>query len=284
MKILFLTRVFPVFGKMLGFNLLDPKLVDNFRKIISVSMEDRKNGKVIRPDMLQLMMQAEEKISADEVLANSLIFFFAGYEPTSLLMSFVAVELAVNPTVQDNLLEEIDQVMEQTNGNITYDTVKSMVYLDAVLHETLRKYPVSLIFDRQCTKSFELPPALPGLETYTVKPGDALWFATSGIHYDPQYYPDPEKFDPTRFLDQTIKRNDPNFLAFGLGPRACLGSRFALMECKILLIQLMTKFKLEISERMVVPFEIDNKAMGVSLKGGFWIRLKDRKEDEANEE
>jgi cytochrome P450 family 6 len=93
----------------------------------------------------------------------------------------------------------------------------------AVFTETLRKYPSVPFLDRKCCSDYELP-APNGIGTITLPAGTGVYIPTLALHYDPTYFPEPEKFDPDRF-SEGMKSSRPNYtyLPFGEGPRMCLG-------------------------------------------------------------
>lgn len=78
----------------------------------------------------------------------------------------------------------------------------------------------------------------------TIPKGMIVNINVQGIHRDPQYYPNPDKFDPERFMPENRDKLTPyTYLPFGLGPRNCVGMRFAIMEAKCVAVQLIKKFK-----------------------------------------
>jgi cytochrome P450 family 6 len=89
--------------------------------------------------------------------------------------------------------------------------------------ETLRKYPILPFLERKCCSKYELPTPN-GNGTITLPAGTGVYIPVLGIHHDPTYYPEPEKFDPDRFTEEN-KRSRPNYtyLPFGEGPRMCIG-------------------------------------------------------------
>ena len=91
----------------------------------------------------------------DDLTAQCMLFFLAGFDTVSVLMCFMAHELAVNPDVQDRLYEEVKEIKKELNGKpLTYEILQKMQYLDMVVSETLRKWPPGIVSDRVCTKEF----------------------------------------------------------------------------------------------------------------------------------
>jgi cytochrome P450 family 6 len=89
--------------------------------------------------------------------------------------------------------------------------------------ETLRKYPIVPFLDRTCTTDWKIPDSF-GHSNVTLPRGTATYVPVYGIHHDPQYYPDPQRFDPERFTPENMKERHPfTYLPFGAGPRICLG-------------------------------------------------------------
>jgi cytochrome P450 family 9 len=89
-----------------------------------------------------------------------------------------------------------------------------------IFTETLRLYPPAAVVDRVCVKPYTLK-SDPPMEMH---PGEALFIPIIGLHRDPSYYPDPERFDPERFSEDNKHSINPiTYLPFGLGPRSCIG-------------------------------------------------------------
>lgn len=94
-----------------------------------------------------------------------------------------------------------------------------------------------------------------------IQGGSTVLIPVNAIHYDPEYYPNPEKFDPDRFDSEEKKNRDPmKWLAFGDGPRNCIGLRFGMMQARIGLVALVQNFEFSISPETSVPVGISKKA------------------------
>ncbi|KOX71585.1 Cytochrome P450 9e2 [Melipona quadrifasciata] len=218
-----------------------------FRNVISETVTTREKRGIVRPDMIHLLMQAKDseepgssRMTVDDIVAQAFIFFLAGFDTVSTLLCYVVYELALHQDVQDKLREEIDGCLKEGNGKISYEAISNMEYIEMVISEALRMHPPTLIIDRVCAKKFELPSAAPGYQTATVYPNDNVWIPVLAIHRDPKYFPEPERFDPERFNKENKNNIDPYaYIPFGVGPRKCIGSRFALMETKLLIIHLL---------------------------------------------
>nr|XP_031842170.1 cytochrome P450 9e2-like [Nomia melanderi] len=279
-----LLRCAPQLCRMLGIKIFDQKIVDFFYDLVASTIKTRDEQGIVRPDMIQLMMETRGKLgpgkelTIEDMTAQAFIFFFGGFESTSTLMCFAAYEVGVNPDVQKRLQEEIDEVLGNSKGEVSYEAINDMKYLDAIIHEALRVYPAAVGTDRICTKPFELPPTLPGAKPYTIKKDDSIWIPIYGIHYDPQYFEEPTKFNPDRFLDDSKKFiNAGMLLSFGMGPRMCIGNRFALLETKILLFHVFARCNLVPNEKTPIPMKL--KGFQMTADGGFWFDVVPRKID-----
>ncbi|XP_011866849.1 PREDICTED: cytochrome P450 9e2-like [Vollenhovia emeryi] len=280
-KVMFL-RACPWFAKLIGLTFFPSATSKFFKNIVRETVRVREKQDIIRPDMIHLLMQARDKnsvskMSLDDIVSQAFLFFLAGFDISSTLMCFVVHELAVNQNIQDCLREEIQQHFAEGNGEISYESLSKMSYMDMVVSETLRKYPPVIFIDRLCAKKYELPPSQPGGKSVIVEPNTKLMFPVYALHHDPAYFPNPDKFDPERFSKENKDNILPyTYLPFGHGPRKCLGNRFALMETKILIAHLLQRFTLRTVEKTVEPVVYSKKAFRLQPIGGFWIGLEKR--------
>ncbi|XP_011865322.1 PREDICTED: cytochrome P450 9e2-like [Vollenhovia emeryi] len=277
-------KAFPWLARILRLTIIPEEVANFFRDLVKTTIKTREENGIVRPDMLQLMMEMRSKegkieLTIDDMVAQAFIFFFGGFESTATLMCFAAHEIAVNQDIQEKLQKEIDQVLEDTNGQASYEAVNGMEYLDAVINEALRMYPVGVVLDRLCLKDFELPPALPGMKPFTIKKGQGVWIPVYGLQHDPKYFEEPETFDPERFLGERKKDNlnCGAYLPFGLGPRMCIANRFALLETKVLFFHLLARCDLKPSEKTPIPLTIEKGSFFMKSEGGFWLNIIPRK-------
>lgn len=205
------------------------------------------------------------------------MFYCAGLGPTSNLLTFAAYELTLNQDIQGRLIREVDELTLKLNGEIvTYEQLSDLKYLDMIISETLRKWPASIYTDRNCTKSYALE-VDDMMQQHRLRPGDGICIPIFGLHRDSEHFPDPERFDPERFNDANRASITPGtYLPFGIGPRHCLGDRFAAMTAKAILYTLLTAFTFEVSPtktKIPIPLQINGFMMQPK---DIWLRLKPR--------
>ncbi|XP_016986099.1 probable cytochrome P450 9h1 [Drosophila rhopaloa] len=287
-----LHALFPRLMKLLRIQVLDSTYVDYFSSLVNVTMKYRQEHKVIRPDMIHLLMEAKQQKLADlqdqskdaryyaeftdeDLLAQCLLFFFAGFEIISSSLCFLTHELCLNSEVQDRLFEEILSVHQELNGQpLNYDKLTKMKYLDMVVLEGLRKWPPAISTDRECCSDIELCDEN-GQKLFSARKGDVLQIPIFALHHDPANFEDPESFNPERFAeDRRVERSV--FLPFGVGPRNCIGNRLALMEIKCIVYQLVLNFSLIPAEKTTHNLLDDIRGHGLKPKDGFWLKFKPR--------
>ncbi|XP_050450562.1 cytochrome P450 9e2-like [Cataglyphis hispanica] len=279
-KIVFF-RTFPRLWRILNLKLINKRVSKFFENFIRVTLATRDAEQVTHSDMIQLMMnikdkQDRRKLNSDEITAQTFLFFFGGYETTSTTLSFAAYEIAANPEVQTRLQQEIDKILEESNSEeVTYKVINRLEYLDAVVKEVLRFYAPTFL-ERVCDKNCEFPPALPGEKPFFVEKGTICWIPVFAIHHDNKYYENPDKFYPERFLNNKMYDNSFCYMPFGLGPRMCLGNRFAVMKIKLLLFHLLARCNLKPCPKTILPLRFSKKDIIMRPEGGFWLNIQCR--------
>ncbi|XP_037092122.1 cytochrome P450 9e2-like [Pollicipes pollicipes] len=234
----------------------DPTLVINgfFSRVVNKTIAHREAKGSSRRDFLQLLLETKDKdgnrvLSNESIVTQSVLFFIAGYDTTATLLTFAGYSLATNPDCQRAAHREIDDVLERYGGQMTYEAVSEMTYMDRVLNETLRMYPPAPRLERQCSKDY----ILPGTSVHIPR-GTLVQMPVVIMHRDPDIYPDPLRFDPDRFLpEEKEKRHPCSYLPFGNGPRNCIAMRFALFEAKVALIAVLRENSLKPGPRTPPP-------------------------------
>jgi cytochrome P450 family 110 len=199
-----------------------------------------------RTDMLTLMLSARDEEGqpmTDEELRDELVtLLMAGHETTASAISWALYWIMRSPTILEKLLTELNTCEDLDDAKI----LSRLPYLSAVCSETLRIYPVAPIaFPRVLKKSATLM-------GQSFASGTLLAPCIYLTHHRPDLYPNPEAFEPERFLTRTYSAYE--FIGFGGGNRRCLGMAFALFEMKRVLATLLTQFCFELPDsRSVKP-------------------------------
>ncbi|KAK9730878.1 Cytochrome P450 [Popillia japonica] len=268
--------VAPKMMKAINLKIIPQDIEDFFIGAVKSVIDHRSVNQVQRNDFIQLLLNLQEKSKVDgqqpltleEFSAQCFVFFVAGFETSSTTMTFCLHELAFNQDVQDKLRNEIRETMRQNGGKLTYDSVMGMKYLDGVINETLRKYPPVPVLIRQCNRDYTFTDTNTRLEA-----GTQVMISNLGLHYDEEYYPDPEKFIPERFMEEN-KHNRPQYthLPFGEGPRNCIGARFGLMQTKTGLAMILDKFKILPGPGETYKIDFDPKTAFMAKKGKLTLK------------
>lgn len=111
--------------------------------------------------------------------------------------------------------------------------------------------------------------------SYTIPKNTLIMIPSYGIHYDSDLYPNPDQFDPNRFNSDDMKNRHPcTYLAFGEGPRGCIGLRFGTIQTKLGLAVLLRNFEFSSCSKTVIPIKIQTKSIVLTTKGGLWLNVK----------
>ncbi|KAK9885353.1 hypothetical protein WA026_010850 [Henosepilachna vigintioctopunctata] len=301
----FLHLLIPKIASFLRIDFFGKEVTSFFMDLVTQTIKIREEQKINRMDMLGLLIEARKGQQKDktpvetteasfavveehlemnvkqdltdaDIASQVFIFFFGGFDIVSRALSFMAHELAANVDIQERLIEEID-ANRPAEGSPSYETIANMTYMDMVVAETLRKWPLNIAVDRVVTKPYTIEPELPGEEPVHLEKDDNILISIWSIHHDPQYYKNPEKFDPERFSSENRKNIQPyTYIPFGVGPRNCIGSRFAILEMKALFFHLLSHFKIVPVAKTQIPLQINKKSIGLSSVDDFTLGLERR--------
>ncbi|KAI2474031.1 hypothetical protein C4B38_000115 [Diabrotica virgifera virgifera] len=173
----------------------------------------------------------------------------------------------------------IHLLLEARKGNIHSEDQNIVdagyAIVEEHLKETLRKWPVQPAIERVCTKPYTIEPTLPDETPVHFKIGSSMIIPTYGIHHNPDYFADPDIFNPERFSDENKSDIKPYaFQPFGVGPRNCIGSRFAILETKVLFFYILKHFSIVPTEKTVIPVKMVNNVFSLMPKDGFNMGFK----------
>nr|WCC58090.1 cytochrome P450 [Pharsalia antennata] len=257
---LILISKMPKLALKLGLKGTNDNVSKFFYDAVQKTVKYREDNNFTRPDFLQLLIDiknqtkdSDNPFTMDQLVSQVFLFFVAGFDTSSSTMNFTLYELCRNQDVQDRAREEINEVLERHGGRLTYESIGELKYLQQVIDEGQRLYPPLVVLTRVCVKDYKLRDTDLVLER-----GTRVVIPLYSIHRDPEYYPEPDKFDPDRFSSENKKSRHPFVhLPFGEGPRNCIGLRFGLMQSKIGLATILSKFRLRISPKTDIPLRLD---------------------------
>lgn len=190
--------------------------------------------------LTDLMVTADAETGttlAEQLLIdNGLTMFAAGHETTARTLSFLWYALSKNPEVEQRMHDEVDAVLGDETP--TLEHLKRMPYTLRVVREVLRLYPAAPVYGRDAMADDVIDGVL------IPKGTKCLPFAYA-THRHPDFWEDPERFDPDRWLpEREAERPQGAFHAFATGPRICLGAHFSLLESHAIAAMIARRFKL----------------------------------------
>uniref|UniRef100_A0A3P8NVI2 Thromboxane-A synthase n=1 Tax=Astatotilapia calliptera TaxID=8154 RepID=A0A3P8NVI2_ASTCA len=212
----------------------------------------------------------KKMMTEDEIVGQAVIFLLAGYETSSNTLAFTCYLLALHPECQLRVQKEVDDFYTR-HDSPDYTNVQELKYLDMVICEALRLYPPGFRFAREiehdCVVNGQQLPK-----------GAILDIPAGFLHYDPEHWPEPEKFIPERFTPEAKAARHPFvYLPFGAGPRNCVGMRLAQLEIKMALMHLFHNFSIKACSDTKVPLELKSSST-LGPKNGVFVKITRREQ------
>uniref|UniRef100_A0A453SUM1 Secologanin synthase n=1 Tax=Aegilops tauschii subsp. strangulata TaxID=200361 RepID=A0A453SUM1_AEGTS len=244
------------------------------RGIIGKKERAIKNNEASSDDLLGLllesnMQQANGKanlgMSIEDIIEECKLFYFAGMETTSVLLTWTLIVLSMHPEWQEQAREEVLHHFGRTRPD--FENLSRLKIVTMILYEVLRLYPPAIFLARRTYKAMEL-----GGIRYPA--GVNLMLPLIFIHHDPDIWgKDAKEFNPQRFADgiSNAAKHPAAFFPFGGGPRICIGQNFALLEAKMALSTILQRFSFELSPSYIhAPYTV----LILQPQHGAQIRLK----------
>ncbi|CAL7940665.1 unnamed protein product [Xylocopa violacea] len=191
--------------------------------------------------MLDLLIAAHraDQIDDEGIREEVDTFMFRGHDTTMISISFTVMLLAEHPEIQSRARAEVKSVIEKNEGKLNSSALQCLPYLERCIKESLRLYPSVYFISREMEEDIKL-------NDYLIPKKTMVNIHIYDIHRDPQYWPNPNVFDPDRFLPENCQgRNPYSYIPFSAGPRNCIGQKFAMLELKSTLAHLLNNFILE---------------------------------------
>ncbi|XP_066993572.2 cytochrome P450 4C1 isoform X2 [Anabrus simplex] len=226
-------------------------------------------GRKKRFAFLDLLLQAAQSgadLSDENIREEVDTFMFEGHDTTTSGICYALYYLSKDQQVQKRAMEELRSIFgTQSNIAPTYQNICEMKYLEYIIKESLRLCPSVPVIGRHLG------------EDLTIKTGNLRIPASSSVlispyllHRNPDYYDEPEKFDPDRFLPENCQRRHPYaYIPFSAGPRNCIGQKFALLEMKAVISKILWHYHLSSEPSFEPELTIElilKSANGIKLK------------------
>jgi cytochrome P450 len=209
-------------------------------------------------DMLSALVAAGDL--SDELIRDQLLtMLIAGHDTSTALLAWTIYLLGAHPEVGERARREVLDVLG--GAAPTAANVGELDYLGRVIQETLRLYPPIHIGNRIAARDLEFG-------GYRLPAGARVVYSIYLTHRQPENWPEPERFDPDRFLPEVAKTRPPySYVPFGSGPRMCIGAAFAQVESKIVLARLLQRTRFTLAESRV------HAHMGATLEPRPGVRV-----------
>jgi cytochrome P450 len=233
----------------------DLKFAFRFRslgKLVSEVMQWRRAEGTQHFDFLAMLMDARDRetdqaMDDRELIDEVLTLVVAGHETTAAALTWTWYLLSQNPEAQARLQEEADRAPDTAAPSL--ELAESQVYTHQVASESLRLYPPGWLLVR---KTIE-PDTLGG---YDIPARSEVFLCPYLLHRHPEYWPDPEKFDPERFAGgETDERHRFAYVPFAVGPRHCIGEGMAMYEILVHLQRMARRFTFTRAEESPIELE-----------------------------
>nr|WCC58064.1 cytochrome P450 [Pharsalia antennata] len=246
------------------FNLVYPLFERNIypdskmQDLIMGIVEYRKKRDLREIDLIQAFIDSYNNgdYNLNEMILDIFDIFVDNTIYACSTLLFCLYELASNKDIQKNLIQELEKFKEK-NKSIQLKDLQELSYLDAVIKETLRKYPPVPVIFKKCKEYYKID----GIDLELPK-GTFILYSIMGVHYDPLNYLEPGKFYPGRFLKEFNKIDIPNvYIPFGLDIWKEMGFRFTVLHIKLGLISIFSSYSVNLSSQCTVKF--DNKKVPI---------------------
>jgi len=214
-------------------------------------------------DLLNLLLTAQDehgRLGLRRVRDEVTTFMLAGHETTANALTWMWYLLASNPMARDRMLDEVDRVLQGRRP--TVDDLPNLVWTTACFQEAMRMFPPAWAIPRTAIED-------DFIDGYRIPRGATVIIPVYALHHDERFWPQPESFDPTRFLPENITgRHRSAYVPFGGGKRVCIGTSFALMETTLVSAMMSQRFVYDL-----VPGHPVEREATLTLRPRYGIKM-----------
>lgn len=213
------------------------RIAKTLDKAVWELVRDRHENPTDSPDLLNHLFRAAEDsggLSLRRIRNETMTLMLAGHETTANALSWTWYLLALHPQARDRMLAEVDTVLRGRRPSV--EDVGKLPWTAACFQESMRYFSPAWLIPRVAVED-------DSIDGHRIRKGTSVLIPAHLIHHDERWWPNPEEFDPSRFLPGASKdRPRSTYLPFGGGKRICIGSSFALMESVLILAMMSQRF------------------------------------------
>jgi cytochrome P450 len=228
-----------------------------------------KNGESnLATDILNAMETDPDLFSEREMLFNMMIPYIAGLDTVANTLGFMIYHVLADAALRARIQAEIDHAFKQ--GDLSLNSLREMETLHSTAMEVLRYYPIAATLTRYAAEDFEF-------SGYHIRKGERLMVAPSAAHFSPQYFKEPDKFDPDRFSPPRSEHKQKGvYSPFGAGTHTCMGASMAEVQVPLTLMALLRYAHLEIDPPGYKVKRVYDPSL--SPGKGFYLKMVERRE------
>jgi sterol 14-demethylase len=232
-------------------------------ELVTEIMEVRKGSAQPKGDLLDILMRVRHedgrpRFSADEITGMFISMMFAGHHTTSGTAAWTLIELLHHPDYRASVVRELDQLYAD-GSDVSYHALREIPHLENAIKETLRLHPPLIVLMRKVLYDFQY-------KGWTVAAGKLVGTSPAVSNRLPECFPDPERFDPTRYTEgrEEDRLHPFGWIPFGAGRHRCVGAAFAMIQLKAIFSVLLQQFDFELAQP-AATYRNDHSKMVVQL-------------------
>ncbi|CAH0559241.1 unnamed protein product [Brassicogethes aeneus] len=232
-------------------------VIDNFKPSIN--------------DLDKIFMENSKVLNYQNYLHNLITLYAASEDTVAQIAAATCFCLGMYPECQEKATEEIRLLVGANKTNITFDDVIKLDYLDKCVKEALRLFPIAPFIARKVVSDFQI-------DKWTLPSNVSILISIFSLHLNPKEWEHPMEFYPEHFDFEAVEKRHPySFIPFSAGPRGCIGKLYAQTSIKVLLVNILQRFKIEADGKYVDIYKHLRADISVRSKIGFPVKLTRRK-------
>nr|ALD15915.1 cytochrome P450 [Dendroctonus armandi] len=229
--------------------LVQKKALKERRKAHEPTVEDTSKRLAFLDLLLDINDSGDFKLTDEEIMNETLTLMAAGSDTTATTICFIFTVLAIHQDIQEKVLAEILDVVGP-NASVRLEHLTQLKYLERAIKETMRLFPIGPLLVRKAEKNINIG-------DHVIQKNCSILFGVLSVHRNAKYWPQPNKFDPDRFLPENASKIQPgSYIPFSHGPRNCIGLKYAMMSMKAILATVLRKYRVVTSYQTIDDLEV----------------------------